>query len=63
MKVIERKYKDYLDEAKVQNEIFIIDGYDVEEVYQIAQHMVRLIEPAALRQKAKREKLEQINLK
>jgi len=63
MKIIDRKFKDYKEEAKVQNEIFIIDGYDCEEVYEIAQHMVKLIEPAALRQKAKRERLDLINSK
>jgi len=62
MKIIDRKFKDYLEEAKVQNEIFIIDGYTVEEVYTIAQHMVKLIEPAALKIKAKRE-LKELKLK
>lgn len=61
MKVINREFKNYKKEAEIQNEIFFIDGYSVEEIHQIAQYMVKLIEPAVNKVRERRERLSKTN--
>jgi len=61
VKVINREFKNYKKEAEIQNEIFFIDGYSVEEIHQIAQYMVKLIEPAVNKVRERRERLSKTN--
>lgn len=61
MKIIDREFKNYKKEAEVEIDLLIAMGYDSEEIFRISQYMINLIEPSALKAKARREKLNTIN--
>lgn len=62
MRVIDREFKNYKKEAQIQAEIFSIDGYTAEEVYEIAQHMVKHIEPIVIKIRERRDRMKKANL-
>jgi len=57
VKVIDRKFKDYKSEARVEIDLLIAMGYNVEDILQISKHMVNIIEPCALKVAEKRARI------
>lgn len=60
MKIIDREFKNYKKEAEVEIDLLVAMGYDVEEIYQISQYMVKLIEPSVARVREKRDRIASI---
>jgi len=57
MKIIDREFKNFKKEAEVEIELLGAMGYDIEDVYAITQHMLKIVESSVIKYREKQDRI------